>query len=86
MTHSLTLQTAEHSSATASEKDAFIKCLDDAKKDFANIASVTTDGNLSIRAHMRKNETEVSHGLDVWHFCKNLAKHLAEISKKSVSR
>lgn len=84
MVYSLTKETAGSSSAVMAEKDGFIECLDQAKKDFTNITSLTTDGNISIRAHMRKNEPDIPHGLDVWHINKNLTKNLAKKATKKV--
>ena len=83
VTHNLTLQTATRSSAVASEKEAFVTLYTAAKEIF-NLRSVTTDGNMSIRAFMR-GEGGVKHGLDVWHLCKNLGKNLARKAKTAVS-
>ena len=83
VTHNLTLQTATRSSAVASEKEAFVTLYTAAKEIF-NLRSVTTDGNMSIRAFMR-GEDGVKHGLDVWYLSKNLGKNLARKAKTAVS-
>ena len=54
------------------------------KQDFA-LKSVTTDGNLMVRSHMKHHEPDVLHGLDVWHLCKNLARNVALKAKRAVS-
>ena len=59
------------------EKDGFADCLHQAKHDF-QIASVTTDGNNSIKTHMSKNEPDIAHELNVWQINKNLTKNLAK--------
>lgn len=84
VTHNLTLQTATHSSAVASEKEAYVTLFEAAKNTF-NLRSVTTDGNVSIRAFMARQD-EVKHGLDVWHLCKNLSKNLAKKARSAVSK
>ena len=74
--YNLNKQTAGTSSAVMAEKECFIELLDQAKKDLSNnLKSITTDGSISIRAHMKK-ETNIEHGLDVWHLAKNLAKNI----------
>ena len=67
----------------ASEKEAYVTVFESAREIF-NLRSVTTDGNISIRAYMR-GQAAVKHGLDVWHLCKNLAKNLAKKAKLAVS-
>lgn len=66
------------------EKESFIELLNQAKNDLANLKSITTDGSISIRAHMKK-EPNIQHGLDVWHLAKNLAKNLKKKCRTKVS-
>lgn len=68
------------------EKEAFIQLLESAKKDFGDkLYSITTDGNISIRSYMRKEEEGIRHGLDVWHLAKNLVKNLTKKCTTKVS-
>ena len=83
VTHNVNLQTALETSAVAAEKVGFVACLEQAKECFV-LTHVTTDGNLSIRAYMERQQ-DVIHGLDVWHVCKNFAKNLAAKCKTVVS-
>lgn len=83
VTHNITLETAKRSSATICEKEGFIECYNQAKDIFV-LRSVTTDGNLMVKAYM-KNENDVIHGLDVWHLCKNLSKNLSKKATSAVS-
>lgn len=85
VTHSVSMETANHSSSVMAEKDGFVKCLEEAKREL-DVESVTTDGNISIRAYMKNIEKDVSHGLDVWHLCKNLTKNLHAKARKKVCR
>lgn len=84
ITHNISLETVTRTSAVAAEKDGFLMCLEKAMDEFV-LMSVTTDGNISIRAHMRDNEPDVIHSLDVWHLCKNLTKNLVKKAKGVVS-
>ena len=74
------------SSSVMAEKDGFIDCLNAAKETFSDIGitTITTDGNVSIRNYMAKEEREIKHGLDVWHVTKNLSKNLGKKAKKKV--
>lgn len=85
VTHTSTRETATSSSSAMAEKDEFLECLTQAKEAFPNIASVTTDANISIRSYMAKQEPDIPHGLDVWHINKNLAKNIAKRATKKVS-
>ena len=67
----------------ASEKEAYVTVFESAREIF-NLRSVTTDGNISIRAYMR-GQAAVNHALDVWHPSKILAKNLAKKEKLAVS-
>ena len=59
------------------EKEAFIALFEKAKAELGPLLkSITTDGNLSIRAFMKKDQSGVKHGLDIWHINKNLDKNL----------
>lgn len=61
-THCLSLETAGTTSATASEKLAFIQLLSSAKEDLGSkLKVVTTDGHLGIGAHMREKEKDLTH-------------------------
>ena len=84
--HNVTHETATCTSAVAAEKDGFVSCLDKAKQDFHSIDTITTDGNISIRALMRKDQSGIKHGLDVWHICKNLSKNLANKATRKVRK
>lgn len=64
VTHSLNEETAKHTSATASEKNMFVKLLEEAKLTFgSNLKLITTDGHTGIVAHMRDKEKNVAHNL-----------------------
>ena len=87
VSHSITLETANCSSSSMAEKDAFVICLNAAQTDFSQdspLETVTTDGNVSIKSYIA-NQTDVIHALDIWHLCKNLAKNLANKCKRVVS-
>ena len=82
----MTKQCAETSSSTMAEKEAFVELVTEAKADLgAKLKSITTDGSISIRAHMRKNEPNILHGLDVWHMAKNITKNLNRKCKTKVT-
>lgn len=86
VSHSISLETAAVGSSTASEKVAFIQLLGEAKQDFPDLATVTTDGHTGIAAYMaaNKDSLEISHCLDVWHFVKNFKKALHNSSTRKV--
>ena len=83
VTHNVNLETTLETSAVAAEKVEFIECLERAKECFV-LTHVTTDGNVSIRVCMERQQ-DVIHGLDVWHVCKNFAKNLVAKCKTVVS-
>ena len=62
MTHTKSLETAKCSSATTSEKIAFVELLKEAKTDLGDrLNLVTTDGHVGIGAHMRTKEPSITH-------------------------
>ena len=68
------------------EKEAFITLFEKAKAELGPLLkSITTDGNLSIRAFMKKDQSGVKHGLDIWHINKNLDKNLKAKCRTKVS-
>ena len=67
------------------EKDAFIECVEAAKKDLPNISTITTDANPSIRSHIDQNEPDIKHGLDIWHLTKNLNKNIGKKATRKAS-
>ena len=46
-----------------------------------NISSSTTDRHKQVRSFLRKNRKGILHQFDVWHFAKNIKKHLLKIAK-----
>ena len=78
-------QTSTTTSSTIAEKETFVELLDKAKVDLGGrLYSITTDGSISIRAHMKKNEPAIRHGLDVWHLSKNVIKNLNKKCRRKV--
>ena len=51
-------------------------------EDVINISSLTTDRHKQVRSFLRKNRKDIRHQFDVWHFAKNIKKHLLEVAKK----
>ena len=47
-----------------------------------NISSSTTDRHKQVRSFLRKNRKGILHQFDVWHFAKNIKKHLLKAAKK----
>ena len=47
-----------------------------------NISSVTTDRHKQVRSIFRKNRKDIRHSFEVWHFAKNIKKHLLKAAKK----
>ena len=47
-----------------------------------NISSLTTDRHKQVRSFLRKNRKDIRHQFDVWHFAKNIKKHLLKAAKK----
>ena len=79
MCESVSLETAKCNSAPAAERDGFVKCFERAIAHYpAGVDTITTDGNVSIRAYMKRSGMGVTHALDVWHICKNLGKNLGK--------
>ena len=58
------------------EKFAFVKVLIRLKSGNIKIEMLTTDKHSQIRKHMREEEKNIDHLLDVWHFCKNIKQKL----------
>ena len=44
-----------------------------------NISSSTTDRHKQVRSLLRKNQKGILHQFDVWHFAKNIKKHLLKM-------
>lgn len=71
-THCLSLETATTTSATASEKEAFVSLLSSAKQEFKEkLKVVTTDGHIGIAAHMRTKEKDITHNQVLIFTCSN---------------
>lgn len=71
------------------EKDAYVEGLALMRESLAEvgIASITTDANVQIRNYMsdpKHKQTDIKHGLDVWHVNKNLQKNLQKKATKKV--
>ena len=68
------------------EKQAFIALFEKAKAELGPLLkSITTDGNLSIRAFMKKAQLGVKHSLDIWHINKSLGQEPEnEMSHKGI--
>ena len=49
-----------------------------------NISSLTTDRDKEVRSFLRKNWKDIRHQFDVWHFAKNIKRHLLKASKKKM--
>ena len=47
-----------------------------------NISSLTTDRHKQVRSFSRKNWKDIRQQFDVWHFAKNIKKHLLKAAKK----
>ena len=47
-----------------------------------NISSLTTDRHKQVRSFLRKNWKDIRQQFDVWHFAKNIKKHLLKAAKK----
>lgn len=81
------LETANSTSSVMAEKDGFLSCLGSARNSLeaVGIESITTDANVQIRNHMKRNVQDIQHGLDVWHLNKNLVKNLTKKARHVVS-
>ena len=44
---------------------------------------LTTDKHSQIRKYMQKQEKNIDHQFDAWHFCKNIKQKLNTVSKKA---
>ena len=84
----MTKETATTTSPVAAESNCFVELLEHAKEDLSNtgIATITTDGNTSIRSHMKKDRSGIKHCLDIWHICKNLGKNLIKKATRKVTQ
>ena len=68
MSHSLSLETAAVGSSTASEKVAFIQLMEEAKKDFPDLATLTTDGHLGIKVALCMSSIRAPHKFSCFQF------------------
>ena len=50
-----------------------------------NISSLTTDRHKQVRSFLRKNWKDIRQQFDVWHFAKNIKKHLLKAARKNAS-
>ena len=64
------------------KKVGFIKGLKFLRTNGVTVDQITIDIHLQIRKHMRKNEKDTIHQLDIWNFCKCIKKNLAAAAKK----
>ena len=47
-----------------------------------NISSLITDRHKQVRYLLKKNRKDIRHQFDVWHFAKNIKKHLLKAAEK----
>ena len=75
-----TTQCTDTSSSVAMEKYGFETVLDRVQGAELDVRTVVTDRNISVRKLMR-SKPNIKHQFDVWHFAKNVAKHLRAAGK-----
>ena len=66
-------------------KVRFIKGLKFSRKNAVIVDQITIDRHSQVRKHMRVNEKDTLHQLDIWHFCKSIKKNLASAAAKKKS-
>ena len=76
-------QVTEAGNSNRMEKLGLQKVLADANEKGVNINQITTDRHVQIRKYLREEKTTISHQFDIWHFTKNIRKHLTAASKKA---
>ena len=64
------------------ELDGLKNVLQSLYENVINISSLTTERHKQVRSFLRKKQKYISHQFDVWHFAKNIKKHLLKASKK----
>ena len=64
------------------ELDGLSNALQSSDDNVINISSLTTDRHKQIRSFLRKKQKDIRHQFDVWHFAKNIKKHILKAAKE----
>ncbi|XP_063289746.1 uncharacterized protein LOC134574554 [Pelobates fuscus] len=78
------VQVSETTSTAAVESKAFTQCMDQVLAEGLTIATLVTNRHVRIRKIMKEKYKKINHQFDVWHYCKNLHRKLASLTKQSI--
>ena len=68
------VQVTEVKNSNGMELEGLKRCLDHLQEERVVISKLATDRHVQVRAHMKKERSQIKHNFDVWHMAKSVQK------------
>ena len=72
------VQVTEVKNSNGMELEGLKRCLDHLQEERVVISKLATDRHVQVRAHMKKERSQIKHNFDVWHMAKSVQKKLTK--------